>query len=504
MTIASLTRVDGLRAFRHRNYRLFYGGQLVSLIGTWMQSVAQSWLILSLTGDAIYLGLVVVAQFTPVLVLGLFGGLIADALPKRQTLIVTQTAMMLLAFTLFALTATGVVEVWMILVLALLLGTANAIDMPVRQAFSVEMVGREDVANAVALNSAMFNGARIVGPAVAGLTIAATSTAVAFLINGLSFLAVIGSLFMMRDAELVSRPIGQRPRSVREVRDALATGLDYVRRTPLVLLAVIVIGLVSAFGLNFNVLVPAYAKQSLGTGAEGFGFLMAAMGIGSLTAALWLAFGRGAHPLIIGTGALVLGLAEAALAATSTYGIALGLMFLAGAGAISMAATANTTIQITVPDELRGRVISVYTTVFAGASPIGGMIAGWIASTFGVDAAAAVGGSVSALVGGAALVWLLRSRAGARAMAERVTPRSLAGPAEPAPQAGRTAPIGAPVPPSMVGRPATAGAPDVVAPPDVVAVGDVAALPDVLPSLDPGPVDPVGRDRIAAAAADPR
>jgi MFS family permease len=472
MTLSALTGAAGLRAFRHRNYRLFYGGQLVSLIGTWMQSVAQSWLILSLTGNAIYLGLVVVAQFTPVLILGLFGGLIADALPKRQTLIATQTSMMLLAFILFALTATGVVEVWMILVLALLLGTANAIDMPVRQAFSVEMVGREDVANAVALNSAMFNGARIVGPAVAGLTIAATSTATAFLINGLTFLAVIGSLFMMRDDELVARPMSQRPKSAREVRDALAVGLGYVRRTPLVLLAVVAVGLISTFGLNFNVLVPAYAKQSLGTGAEGFGFLMASMGIGSLLAALWLAFGRGANPLIIGIGGLVLGLAEAALAATSAYPVALLLMFLAGAGAISMAATANTTIQITVPDELRGRVISVYTTVFAGSSPIGGMFAGWVASTFGVDTAALVGGLISALVGGGALLWLRRSRTGTRAMAERVMPTV----ASPRP---------APVTPAAVSP-----------------VMPSAAVPVALPGVDPRPADPVAPDLTGAPSVE--
>jgi MFS family permease len=409
----------GLRAFRHRNYRLFYSGQLISLIGTWMQSVAQSWLILQLTGDPFYLGLVAAAQFIPVLLFGLFGGVIADAVPKRRTLVGTQTTMMLLAFVLFALTATGVVQVWMILILALLLGTANAVDMPVRQAFSVEMVGREDVANAVALNSAMFNGARIVGPAIAGLTIAATSTAVAFLINGLTFSAVIVGLLLMRDSELRTPPPSNRPRTVRQVGSSLGEGLGYVRRTPLVLLAVVVVGLVSTFGLNFNILIPAFSKDVLGTGAEGYGFLMAAMGVGSLVAALWLAFGGGARPTIIVWGALLAGVSEVVLAGVGSYAFALGLMFLIGFGVISMAASANTTIQIAVPDALRGRVMSVYTTVFAGSTPIGGLFIGWFASTFGVPMATALGGLASALVAIGGIVWL-------RAARPRITPAGTA------------------------------------------------------------------------------
>ncbi|HYM83190.1 MAG TPA: MFS transporter, partial [Candidatus Dormibacteraeota bacterium] len=187
MTLRSLSGSAGMRAFRHRNYRLFYSGQLISLVGTWMQSVAQAWLVLGLTKDPLYLGVIAAAQFTPVLLFGLFGGVIADAVPKRKTLLVTQATMMLLAIVLWALVAADVVQVWMIVVLALLLGIANAVDMPVRQSFSVEMVGREDIGNAVALNSAMFNAARIVGPAVAGLTIGAAGIATAFLLNGLSF-----------------------------------------------------------------------------------------------------------------------------------------------------------------------------------------------------------------------------------------------------------------------------------------------------------------------------
>ncbi len=401
---------NGARAFRHRNYRLFFSGQLVSLIGTWMQSVAQSWLVLQLSGDPFLLGLVAAVQFVPVLVLGLFGGLIADVLPKRKTLIGTQTIQMLLAFVLFGLAATGVVQVWHIIVLAALLGITNAVDMPTRQAFAVEMVGREDVANAVALNSATFNAARILGPAIAGLTIGAFDISIAFLLNGLSFMAVIVAYTVMRDDELHSPPLILRPRSAGEVRTTLAEGLRYVWATPLVLLATAVIGLASTFGMNFNVIIPALARDVLRTDAAGYGFLMAASGIGALVAALTIAFSRRSRPALIAGGSLLLGVAEIVLGLGGSFGVSLVLMFVVGLGAILMAATANTTIQLTVPDQLRGRTMSVYTTVFAGSTPFGGLLMGWIASRFGVDVSLAVGGIACALVGGAAFAWLRRIR----------------------------------------------------------------------------------------------
>jgi MFS family permease len=230
----------GLRALQHRNYRLFFGGQLVSLVGTWMQQVAQGWLVLQLTNDPLWLGLVSVAQFGPVLLFGLFGGLIADQWPKRQTLIATQAVAMVLAFALFALTATGTVEVWHVMVLAALLGTANAIDMPTRQAFAVEMVGRDDMTSAVGLNAALFNGSRIVGPALAGLLIGAFDISIAFLVNGLSFVAVIVAYLLMRPGELRPVPLVARPTSVRGVFESLAEGARYVRHTPIVLLAITV------------------------------------------------------------------------------------------------------------------------------------------------------------------------------------------------------------------------------------------------------------------------
>jgi MFS family permease len=430
-----LTRAG--RAFRHRNYRLFFAGQLTSLIGTWMQQVAQAWLVLELTGDPLVLGLTTALTFLPVLLLGLFGGLIADALPKRPTLIATQVVQMVLAFVLFGLVVTDTVEVWHIIVLAALLGVTNAVDMPTRQSFVVEMVGREDLPNAVALNSAVFNGARIVGPAVAGLTIGAFGgdVAMAFLLNGFSFLAVIGAYAAMRERELRTPPALGRPSGVTEVRETLAEGLRYVRRTDMVLLATLVVAVASTFGMNFGVVIPALAREVLHTDATGFGFLMTATGIGSLVAALGIAFSGRARPVLIPAGALVLGLALVASSLVHAYLPALLAMLVVGFGAIGMAATANTTIQLAVPDALRGRVISVYTTLFVGSTPLGALLTGWLASQFGVDVALAVSGLGCVVTGVAGFAWLRRIQA------RRGT--------------ALTAPIGKPSPSPALARPTT-------------------------------------------------
>ena len=397
--VASAARFRGFRAFRHRNYRLFFAGQLVSLVGTWMQQIAQGWLVLELTGDPLWLGLVATAQFLPVILLGLFGGVLADHLPKRQTLLATQVVSMVLAFALFGLTASGSIQVWHIMVLAALLGTTNAVEMPTRQAFAIEIVGRDDIGNAVGLNAAIFNGARVFGPALAGLTIALFDISVAFLVNGITFLAVIGAYLLMHDDELRPAPAMARPDGVRGVFENLAEGLAYVRRTELVLLAIVVLALVATFGMNFQVLAPPLARNILNTDASGYGFLMAASGLGSLAAALSVAFARRQRPWAIPAGALALGVASLVLAVSRAYPLSLVAMFVAGAGGIGLAITANTTIQLRVPDQLRGRVMAIYTTAFAGSVPIGGLIMGAVASGFGVDVALAVGGAASLLVG---------------------------------------------------------------------------------------------------------
>jgi len=402
-TLRRLARFEGWSAMRHRNYRLFFAGQGLSLIGTWMMTVAQSWLVLQLTGEPLLLGLVAAVQWLPVLVLGLFGGLIADAMPKRRTMLATQSFAAVLSLVMAILVFTGTVAVWHVLVVAFLLGIRNAVDLPTRQSFSVEMVGRQDVGNAVALNSAMFNVARVIGPAVAGITIGAFGVGVAFLVDAISYLAVIFALLAMREDDLHTRPGIARPTTVDAVTENLKEGLRYVRRTRPVLLSILTVGLVSTFGMNFTVVIPPFVTEALHGDATMYGFLMAATGVGSITSALTIAFSGRTMPIVIGLGAATLGLAEIVLGSTTAFPIALVAMFVAGIGSIAMAATANTLVQLVVPDHLRGRVMSVYTTVFAGSTPIGGLITGAVASGFGAATAIVAGGALSLATGVAAI-----------------------------------------------------------------------------------------------------
>src|SRR5579884_2801312 len=285
------------RALRHRNFRLFWFGQLISLIGTWMQTTAQAWLVLELDHDAWLLGVVGALQFLPVLFFALFGGIIADRLPKKRILVLTQSSAAVQAFLLWVLVASGAVQIWHVLVLALLLGITNALDMPTRQAFVVEMVGRADLPNAIALNSSLFNMARIIGPGIGGILIAWLGVAPLFLLNALSFIAVIIGLAMIDMKQLHGRASNlkaieggaiARPRTLESLRE----GLVYSWRTPSILLIIAVMGVVSLFGINFNVVLPLFATDVLNVGAVGFGFISSAFGIGSLIAALWLAWGN--------------------------------------------------------------------------------------------------------------------------------------------------------------------------------------------------------------------
>jgi MFS family permease len=395
---------------RRRNFRLFFVGQLISVTGTWMQSTAQAWLVLTLVGtrDApFYLGLLGVSQFLPVLILGLFGGMIADLWPKRRTVIGTQIAAGVLAAILAVLVQFNLVEVWHIFALGLCLGIVNAVDMPTRQSFVVEMVGQEDVANAVGLNSAVFNAARIVGPAVAGILIAVLGTALCFYLNAVSYIAVVAGLLMMRESELMPAARLAMPRTVAAVGSNLAEGLAYVWRTPVVLLVVGVIALASTFGMNFNVVLPAVASL-LNLNSVGFGLLTASMGVGALIAALVVAAGQRPRIRLLIGGALLMGAAEVALSQTTYFTAALAFVFLAGVGAVSMAATANAMIQVTVPGPLRGRVMAVYTTVFVGSSPVGNSVTGVTGSTYGTPVAVFMDGFIAILAGLAALAAVLR------------------------------------------------------------------------------------------------
>lgn len=383
----------GLAAFRYRNYRLFWFGQLVSVTGTWMQSLAQSWLVLSLTTSAFLLGLVSVFQFAPVLLIGLFAGVLVDRVRKRNLLVVTQALSAVLAGLLAVLTWTGRIELWMVYAIAFCLGTVNAFDMPTRQAFVVEMVGKDDLMNAIALNSSLFNAARIIGPAVAGVLLAAVGPAAAFGLNSVSYLAVITGLLMMKLGPHIDVVRGRGLQQLRE-------GLGYVRSTDAILRPILLVGLVATFGMNFNVWIPLLAKQDLNSGAGGFGLLMAASGVGSLIGALALAFlVTSVKRWMLFTTAATLGALDIALAVAGAIPLAIGIamLVLAAIGFCSTTtmAMANTTVQTSAPDELRGRVMSVYTTVFAGTAPFGALIAGAISNNFGTPASLFVGGLVT-------------------------------------------------------------------------------------------------------------
>ncbi len=397
-----------LRALEHRDFRLFWTGQLVSLVGTWMQSVGQSWLVLELTDSPLRLGIIGSLQFTPVLFLSFLAGAVTDRFPKRVLVVGTQLALMCVAFTLGFLVWTRVIQYWHVAVLATCVGVVNALDMPARQSLVAELVGPADLVNAVALNSAMFNGARIVGPAIGGLLIARYGVAIAFFLNGASFLAVIASLLAMR-AEAPARV--DRGTTI---RGEIADGLRYVIASPVISLILSLVLAVSLFTLNHNVLVPLLAREVLGEGVHGFGLLMSALGAGAMTGALALALlGRDRVPLgVIVASAVVVTAGVLSLAAIRQFGPAAAVLFVVGAAQIVFLASCNTTIQLGVPGELRGRVMSIYVMVFAGVTPAGAFLIGSISEAFGVPAACLTAGGLGlAVVLGLTAFWR-RRRAG--------------------------------------------------------------------------------------------
>jgi MFS family permease len=397
----------GFAALRYRNYRLFFVGQLISVTGTWMQSLAQSWLVVDqLHATAFQLGLVNVFQFGPVLLLGIPAGVIADKIPKRTLLLCSQIIFGLLAATLSVLVASGSVELWHVYLLATLFGLTNAFDMPARQAFVSEMVGKSALMNAIALNSAMFNTGRILGPAVAGVILAAFGPAVCFAINAVSYIAVIIGLLMMKVKPLVKSVTGSAAEQLRE-------GLSFVRRTPDVLRPVLLVAAVGTFGMSFNVWLPLLARDSFNADAGTFGMLFSSMGAGSLVGALAIAFfGRKPSRIRMLLGAASLGIVEVgvAIAASVPLAVGIGMLMLAGCGfaASNTMAMANTIVQTTAPDALRGRVMAVYSTVFMGSTPIGALVAGAISQQAGVVPSMIVGGSVVTIVA-LALTWLQRA-----------------------------------------------------------------------------------------------
>ena len=384
----------GFSAVRHRNFRLYWIGQIVSLVGTWMQSVSQPWLVLLLGGSPIQLGTVLALQFAPSLALAPLGGVIADRVDKRRLLLITESVAALQAALLFVLTFTDLIQIWQIMLLALMLGFVNALDLPVRQSLAAELVPREDLMNAIALNSTSFSLARVIGPGVAGVALALYGPAFNFAINAVSYLGVLIALIRMDPAAMQPVIRAEQPATMRA---SLVEGIRYATRTPTVLWPLVLLGGIGMFGMNFQTLLPLFARFTLKLDADGFGALFAAMGFGALIGSLALAFIGSRRPLVgmIVGGGLSFAIFETGLGLSRTPLAAFPMILFVGLSSMLMINTINITVQRSVPNALRGRVMALYVTVFAGSTPIGGLFAGTVAQTWGPPAGFLVGAAFS-------------------------------------------------------------------------------------------------------------
>lgn len=394
---------DTFSAFAAYNFRLLFAGQMVSITGTWMQMVAQAWLVLNLTGSAAVLGLVTALQFLPTLLLGPYAGVVADRVDKRRLLIGTQAASGTLAITLGVLVATGVVEMWMVFILAGALGLVGAIDMPARQSFTIEVVGPDRLTNALSLNTITMNIGRLFGPALAGILISGWDLSVCFIANGLSFLAPTAALLLMRRREL--RPT----RPVERTKGQLRQGLRYVWATPGLRVPLLLMLVIGTLTYEFQVSLPVLARDTFGVDAAGFGLLQSAMSVGAIVGGLLFATRATPTHRRLGLAAAMFGVVVLVLAVAPTFGSALLVLPLVGAASVMFLTLANSTLQLTASPEMRSRVIALYTVAFIGSTPVGGPLIGWIAQTFGARWALAVGG-LAALVGAGAAWRSLRTQ----------------------------------------------------------------------------------------------
>lgn len=358
------------------NYRRYFAGQIVSLSGNWMQMVAEVWLILSLTGSGVAVGMTTALQFLPILLFGAWGGVLADRFPKRNLLMVTQALMALPALVLLAVVGTGIVAPWMVFVLVFLRGTINAVDNPTRQSFAIEMVGAGRVVNAVSLNSVLIHAARLIGPTLAGLLIVTAGVEPCFALNALTFTAMIVALWRMEPAEL-----DVPPRMAREP-GAVRSGLRYVLRTPELAVPLGLMALVGTLGLNFQVTLPLLARFSFEGGPTAYAALVSAMGAGSVIGALLTgAHGRADGRTITGT-ALAFGVLALFAALMPSIALEIPVLALLGASAVSFAASINSLLQLSVEPQMRGRVMALYSVVFLGSTPIGAPLVGWLSETY--------------------------------------------------------------------------------------------------------------------------
>jgi MFS family permease len=387
-----------------RNFRLFFAGQVVSVTGIWMQSVASAWLVFELTGSGVALGVQAALNFGPLLVLGAWGGLLADRRDKRWILIATQSAFAVLAFALWGLVATDVVRLWMVYTLSFLQGVVTAADNPARQSFYAEMVGREDLTNAVSLNSAVMTGTRIVGPALAGVLIATFGFAPCFLLNGISYLAVIGALVAMRPGEL------HRTAAPEARKGQLREGLAYVWRTRELRLPLLWMAAIFMFSFNFSVLFPLMADGPFHGDAGTFGLLLSVMGAGSLVGALAMARQQRPSSRRLAFAAVGFGLVTMVVAVAPTLWFELMVLLPCGFVSTVFMITGNSALQLTSRPEMRGRVMALFGIVFLGGTPIGAPIAGWVGEHFGPRMGVALGGVVAIATGLAGIYTLMRRR----------------------------------------------------------------------------------------------
>ncbi|MGZ5023368.1 MAG: MFS transporter [Chthoniobacterales bacterium] len=393
------------RALRHRNFRLFFYGQLVSLIGTWMQQTAMSWLIYDLTGSKFLLGAIAAVGSAPMMIFSLWGGILADRHPKRSILIITQIFEMFFAFLLAATIWLHLATPTVIMIIAAVNGIALGFEMPARQAFTVEMTSREDLLNAISLNSSIFNGARIIGPSIAGLLIATVGTAMCFFLNGVSFVAVIAGYLMMRV------PKTHHAQNAAETHPL--SGIHYVFTNRRVRTILTLFGIVGVFGWSYAVLMPALARDVLGLGPNGYGVLMSASGVGALVGALGVAtFGHAMAPRSMAlSGIWIFAVSIVALALTSNFWFSLVLLFFSGIGMLLFFSTSNTVLQTIVPDNMRGRVMGVWSLIFGAMIPIGSLQAGAMAHWFGTSYALAFGAIICAVAGLVTLIAIRRRMA---------------------------------------------------------------------------------------------
>ena len=387
-----------------RNYRLYFFGQIVSMSGTWIQSVAQMWLVYELTGSGVALGVVTALQFTPVLVAGMWGGIVADRFDKRKILIATQAAAAVLAAVLGTLTALGMIELWMIYVLAFALGSVSVIEVPTRQSFVVEMVGEDQLSNAVGLNSTVFTSARVIGPAIAGLLIAGVGIAWCFLINAVSFAAVIVSITKMDPAEL------HRGAPIERAKGQLREGLRYVWNTPILRSSLLMMAIIGTIAFNFRILLPVMAEEEFGGGAGTFGLLSALMGVGTVLGALFAASRSQPTRKTLIYSAIAYGVLIVIAGLAPTLSLEMIALVPMGAAGIAFVVTANSTLQLNAKESMRGRVMALYSVVFLGSTPIGSPIVGWIGETFGVRAGFFISGFACLLAAGYAIDVVRRER----------------------------------------------------------------------------------------------